>query len=126
MMSHKILYGEEGEKLYVQLESRLNNLMQEVQNGTKTTDEAVKLFMNELNKKQDDARNEIKSGKKMILIGILVAIGLIAIGTLSRKTWLAFLGLMSFGIPVAGNDARKKGEKELFAVIDFESDHFGK
>ena len=125
-MSHKILYGEEGEKLYSELESRLNHLTQEVRDGIKSTDEAVDIFLNELHKKQDEARNEIKSGKKMILTGIVVAAALIAIGAASGKSWLAFLGLMSIGISVAGNDARKKGEKELAAAIDFGLDHFGK
>ena len=104
MMSHKMLYGErEGEKLYAQLESKLNGLIQGgVRDGNKTTDDAVELFLNELHKKQDDARKEIKAGKKIILTGIAISIAIIVIGSLTHSSWLFILKLMSFGIPAAG------------------------
>ena len=125
MMSHKMLYGEEGEKLYAQLESKLNGLIGEVRDGNKTTDDAVELFLNELHKKQDDARKEIKAGKKIILTGIAISIAIIVIGSLTHSSWLFILGLMSFGIPAAGIEARKNGYAQLYAANDFGSDHFG-
>ena len=129
MMDGKILFDKQGQEyyteLYTELESRLSERIQEVRDGKKTTEESVDLFLDYLHGKEDEAGKSVKSGKRTILIGILVAVGLLAIGALSNTTWLLILGVMSFGISVAGNEERKKGKARLVAANDFGKDHFG-
>ena len=118
MKANKMFYGEEGEKLYDRLESRLDDSVRIVREGSKTTEEAVDIFLGELHAEQDKARKDRESGKKVILIGAIIASVLILISMSTGKTGLLILGLMSCGMLLSATHTEHGEEKLNLLMLD--------